>query len=60
VRQYLSFIVGGKACREKSQGQNRVREILPLGIAGRLTETWAMEKAKRAVKQKRRNSQAFA
>ena len=36
--------------RRKSQGQNRVGETPPLGIAGRLTEPWAMEQAKRARK----------
>ena len=36
--------------RRKSQGQNRVGEIPLLGIAGGLTETWAMEKANRARK----------
>ena len=32
------------------QGQHRTGEIPPSGIAGGLTETWAMEKAKRARK----------
>src|SRR6266852_143176 len=32
------------------QGQNRTGEIPPSGIAGGHTETWAMEKAKRARK----------
>ena len=48
--QRLSFAHAGKAIEEASQGQNRTREIRPSGIAGGLTETWAMEKAKRARK----------
>ena len=40
VCQHLNFIVDGKARRAaQCQGQNRVREILLLGIAGRLAET---------------------
>jgi len=34
----------------QSRDQNRTREIRPSGIAGRLVETWAMVKAKRARK----------
>jgi hypothetical protein len=37
----------------QSRDQNRTREIRPSGIAGRLTETWAMVKAKRARNVKR-------
>ena len=40
----------GEGSRNKCQGQNRTRQIRPSGIAGGLTETWAMEKAKRARK----------
>ena len=41
---------GWEGLRRKGQGQNRVGETPPLGIAGRLTEPWAMEQAKRARK----------
>jgi hypothetical protein len=34
----------------QSRDQNRTRGIRPSGIAGRLVETWAMVKAKRARK----------
>jgi hypothetical protein len=47
----LKLRSGGGGRRPKvGQGQNRTREIRPSGIAGRLVETLAMEKAKRAQK----------
>ena len=44
----------------KAAAANRTREIRLSGMRGGLAETWTMEEAKRDVKRKRRNSQAFA
>ena len=43
--QRLSFASLGKATVGLHQGQNRIRENRPSGIAGRLVETWAKETA---------------
>src|SRR5262249_6560572 len=47
---WLQVGKAGEELQRKSQGQNRVGEIPPLGIVGGLTEPRTMEKAKRARK----------
>ena len=52
----LSFVWNGKGCQGNAVAANRTREIRPSGMRGWLAETWAMERAVKVEKRKRRKA----